>query len=95
MANQADKLMGSVETLLSTKETLVEKEKELVRGLNKMLGKLGYQVVSMDGKTQGAKGVRRRGRKPGRKPGRPPKARKAGVGKRGPGRPRKTQKAGA
>lgn len=91
MATQADKLVGSVETLLSSKESLAEKEKELVRDLNRMLGRLGYQVVSLDGQSRPAKGVRRRGRKPGRKPGRPPKARKVGVGKRRPGRPRKSQ----
>lgn len=56
--------------LLSTRHSLLKKEQALLRGLNRLMKRMGYQIVPVE------KAVAALGR-PGRKPGRPPK-RKAG-----------------
>lgn len=73
---KADALVKSVKALLTEREVLAAKEKELVSTLNGVLNKMGYQVVALGGRAaatraRGRRGVR--GRTPGRKPGRPPK----------------------
>lgn len=60
--------------LLSTRHSLLKKEQALLRGLNRLMKQMGYQVVPVE------KAIAALGR-PGRKPGRPPKRR--------PGRPPK------
>ena len=81
-------LVKSVEALVTQKEELATKEKELIESLNAVLVRMGYRIVSENaevpkrrGRPPGRKTVRRRGRKPGRPPkagakrrGRPPKA---------------------
>lgn len=92
-------LVKSVEALLSEKQAVVQREKELVESLNRVLNQMGYAVVARrDGQPAGIprRRRRRRGRRgPGRpkgsknrpKVGRPAKAAK--TGRRGPGRPPK------
>lgn len=60
--------------LLSTRDSLLKKEQALLRGLNRLMKQMGYQVVPVE------RAVAALGR-PKRKPGRPPKRRA--------GRPRK------
>ncbi len=71
-------LVKSVEVLVTQREELATKEKELIESLNAVLSRMGYRVVSGS-----APVPKRRGRPPGRKapvrrrrrkPGRPPKA---------------------
>lgn len=76
-APKADTLVKSVKALLAEREALTAKERELVKTVNTVLGKMGYQVVPLSGSAAPARGRRRRraGRRPGRKPGRPARAR--------------------
>ncbi len=78
---KTDILVKSVESLLTQKQAVAEKEKGLVDGLNRVLSKMGYQVVAK--RLLPANGRRRRRGRRG--PGRPP-----GSGARRRGRPPKT-----
>ncbi len=69
MAKRLVDLMRSVDTVLGVRKQLAQREKRLVRALNRALGKMGYAVVAAK-----AGGVRRRRRRRGRRPGRKPKA---------------------
>ena len=65
---KTDALVKSVETLVAEKMAVTAKEKELVDGLNAVLSKMGYRVVTT------AAVPKRRGRPPGsegRRPDRP------------------------
>ena len=86
---KTDALVKSVETLVAEKMAVTAKEKELVDGLNAVLSKMGYRVVTT------AAVPKRRGRPPGskaRRPGRP-KGSANGRRRRGPGRPPKAKSA--
>ncbi len=65
-------LFESVEALLADKRALLVKEKGLLKTLNRVLTKIGYEAVPTDSIVRP---VRRRGRRPRRKPGRPRKRR--------------------
>ncbi len=65
---KADTLTKSVQALLVERRTVGEKEKGLIRRLNKVLTKIGFKAVPMDA---AGPAVRRRRRRRGRKPGRP------------------------
>ena len=69
MAKRLVELVRSVDTVLDDRKRLAQREKRLVRALNRALGKMGYAVVAAKGG-----GVRRRRRRRGRRPGRKPKA---------------------
>jgi hypothetical protein len=88
---KTDALVKAVEGLVSEKEAVATKEKELVGALNAALEKMGYRVVSV---SAGMPGGKRRGRPPGskakRSPGRPPKN---GRRKKRRGRPPKAEQA--
>lgn len=91
-ARKADALVKSVKALLAEREALTAKERELVKTVNTVLNKMGYQVVPLGGSAAPARGRRRRRRavrRAGRKPGRPAKARA-----RRRGRPAKAQSSG-
>ena len=66
MAKRLVELVRSVDTVLDERKRLAQREKRLVRALNRALGKLGYAVVAAKG--GGGRRRRRRGRRPGRKP---------------------------
>ncbi len=65
---KADTLTKSVQALLVERRAVGEKEKGLIRRLNKVMTKIGYKAVHMD---NAGPAVRRRRRRRGRKPGRP------------------------
>jgi len=65
---KADTLTKSVQALLVERRTVGEKEKGLIRRLNKVLTKIGYEAVPTNA---AGPAVRRRRRRRGRKPGRP------------------------
>ncbi len=65
-------LTKSVQALLVERRAVGEKEKGLIRRLNKVLTKLGYEAVPTN---VAGPAVRRRRRRRGRKPGRPRKLR--------------------
>lgn len=72
-----DALVKSVKALLAEREATTAKERELVRSLNGVLNKIGYQVVPL-GRSATPGGRRRRRRTVPRadgKPGRPTRAR--------------------
>lgn len=75
--HKADALVKSVKALLAEREAVTAKERELVKTLNAVLNRMGYEVVPVSGQAVGPRGRRRRrvGRRPGRKPGRLAKAR--------------------
>lgn len=56
MAEKLRELVKGVETVLGERKKLEKAEKKIIRSLNKILGKLGYQVVA-------AKGMGRRRRR--------------------------------
>ena len=98
-------LSKSVRSLLAEREAVVEKEKGLIKDLNIVLVKMGYEVVPLRNGVVGRPGRKRRGRPPGRRgPGRPagrkrgrPRGRRRGRPpgsgtRRGPGRPPKVAK---
>lgn len=64
MAKRLVDLMRSVDTLLEERKRLVQQERQLVRALNRALGKMGYAVVTARG---GGPRRRRRGRRPRRR----------------------------
>ncbi len=66
MAKRLVDLMRSVDTVLKERKQLVQREGQLVRALNRALGKMGYAVVA-------ATGSRPRRRRLGRRPRRRPK----------------------
>ena len=66
---KADSLTKSVQALLVERQAVGEKEKGLVRRLNIVLTKIGYEAVPTNA---AGPAVRRRRRRRGRKPGRPP-----------------------
>ncbi|MCH6546435.1 MAG: hypothetical protein IH796_10630 [Deltaproteobacteria bacterium] len=66
---KADTLTKSVQGLLVERRAVGEKEKGLIRRLNKVLTKIGYEAVPTNA---AGPAVRRRRRRRGRKPGRPP-----------------------
>ncbi|MGH7408852.1 MAG: hypothetical protein ACREKF_12705 [Candidatus Methylomirabilales bacterium] len=66
MAKRLVELVRSVDTVLDERKRLAQREKRLVRALNRALGKLGYAVIAAKG--GGGRRRRRRGRRPGRKP---------------------------
>lgn len=68
MNPKTEALAKIVKSLLAEQRRLVEKEKGLVRTLNNVLGKIGYELVKTD---SNALPVRKRRRRRGRKPGRP------------------------
>jgi len=61
-------LVKSVESLLSDKQAIADRERKLVADLNAALGKMGYRVVKAGGAEP-------------KKPGRPPGSGKAQVSK--------------
>lgn len=65
---KTETLVKAVESLLTEKRAIMEKEQGLIKALNRVLAHLGYEVVA----TTTAPAARR-GRRPGRKPGRPRK----------------------
>lgn len=75
--NKPDNLVSSVANVLREKEALASKERNLVSSLNKVLRKMGYEVVKTDGhpKRSVKSGGRRRKRRTtssvGRRAGRP------------------------
>ncbi len=69
---KADTLTKSVQALLVERRAVGEKEKGLIRRLNKVLIKIGYEAVPTNA---AGPAVRRRRRRRGRKPGRPRKLR--------------------
>ncbi len=69
---KADTLTKSVQGLLVERRAVGEKEKGLIRRLNKVLTKIGYEAVPTNA---AGPAVRRRRRRLGRKPGRPRKLR--------------------
>lgn len=89
---KTEAIAKAIKSLLHEKRAVEDREKGLVRALNEVLTKIGYQVVQ--GSSRRGPG-RRRGRRPGRKPGRPPvkRGRPAGktVRRRRRGRPRKSR----
>ena len=89
---KTEAIAKAIKSLLHEKRAVEDREKGLVRALNEVLTKIGYQVVQ--GSSRKGPG-RRRGRRPGRKPGRPPvkPGRPAGktVRRRRRGRPRKSR----
>lgn len=70
MAKRLVDLMRSVDTVLDERKRLAQREKQLVRALNRALRKMGYAVVA--GKGEG--GRRRRRRRGRRRVGRKRKA---------------------
>lgn len=70
MAKRLVDLMRSVDTVLDERKRLAKREKQIVRALNRALGKMGYAVVA--GKGEG--GRRRRRRRGRRRVGRKRKA---------------------
>jgi hypothetical protein len=64
-------LVRSVESVLSAKQAVAAQEKSLIDTLNRVLVRMGYEVVPRPGAAANP-GRRRRGRRPGRPPGRPP-----------------------
>ena len=95
---KTEAIAKAIKSLVHEKRAVEDREKGLVRALNEVLTKIGYQVVQ--GSSKRGPG-RRRGRRPGRKPGRPPlkrgrlvkRGRPAGktVRRRRRGRPRKSR----
>jgi hypothetical protein len=72
---KADTIVRSVETLLAEKVAVQEKEKGLIKDLNGVLSRMGYEVVPVRDGRVGVKRRRRRkgpGRPRGRRRGRPP-----------------------
>ncbi len=65
---KADTLTKSVQALLVERRAVGEKEKGLIRRLNKVLTKIGYEAVPTNA---AGPAVRRRRRRRGLKPGRP------------------------
>ncbi len=65
-------LFESVQAVLADKRASLVKEKGLIKTLNRVLTKIGYEAVPTDSIMRP---VRRRGRRRGRKPGRPRKRR--------------------
>ena len=63
-------LFKSVQAVLADKRALLVEEKGLIKTLNRVLAKIGYEAVPTDSIVRP---VRRRGRRRGRKPGRPRK----------------------
>ncbi len=61
-------LSKSVQAVLADKRASLVKEKRLIKTLNRVLAKIGYEAVPTDSIVRP---VRRRGRCRGRKPGRP------------------------
>jgi hypothetical protein len=80
-------IVKSVQSLLAEREAVEEKEKGLIKDLNTVLSKMGYEVVPLRNGAIGA--PRRRGRPPGRRrgPGRPPGRRRGRPRARRSGRP--------
>jgi len=64
VAEKLGELVKGVEAVLGERKKLERAEKKIIRSLNKVLGKLGYQVVA-------AKGMRRRRRRRARRTARP------------------------
>lgn len=72
-ARKGDLLAKAVGSLLAGRRAIATREQDLVRALNALLTKIGYQVVALG--ERAARGPtrrrrRRRGRRPGRKAGR-------------------------
>jgi len=67
MAKRLVDLIRSVDTVLDERRRLAQREKRLVRALNRALAKMGYAVVAAKG-GGGRRRRRRRGRRAGRKP---------------------------
>lgn len=68
---KTDALVKSLESLVAEKQAVTSKEKELVDGLNAVLSKMGYRVVTATavpkrrGRPPGSTTGKRRGRPPG------------------------------
>ena len=56
----------SVEDLLEERQSLMQKERSLIQSLNRVLARMGYEVMSLQNSEPAG---RRRGRKPGRPKG--------------------------
>lgn len=82
---KSDNLLATVTTVLKEKLALESKEQGLVRSLNKVLKKMGYQVTKLEKPARG-KRRKRKAVKGQRRPGRP-----AGSGRNRRGRPPKKQ----
>ena len=63
---KSDTLVKLVETLVTEKRAVVEKEKELIEGLNRALAQIGYEVVPKEAAGAGPRSRRRRRRRRGR-----------------------------
>lgn len=87
-AGRGEALAKSVRGLLAEKRALLVKEKGLVKILNGMLVKIGYQVVSAPAGGGGKRRARKARR--GRPPGRPRKVAARAGRPRKRGRPRKS-----
>lgn len=73
---KAKAMVESVEALLEEKLAVTEKEKKVVKAMNSLLSRIGYQVVPSNSKKAPGRKRRKRlgrrvGRPSGRKPGRP------------------------
>jgi len=66
VAEKEDDLVKSVESLLAEKQAVAAREKKLIEDLNRVLGKMGYRVVSTKSGVHTGAGT---GNKPGRPPG--------------------------
>jgi len=66
VAEKEDDLVKSVESLLAEKQAVAAREKKLIEDLNRVLGKMGYRVVSTNSGVHTGAGT---GNKPGRPPG--------------------------
>jgi hypothetical protein len=85
---KTDALVKSLESLVAEKQAVTSKEKQLVDGLNAVLSKMGYRIVTA------TEAPKRRGRPPGSKAGRRPGRPKAsGNGRRRHRRPGRSPRA--
>ena len=61
MAERLGEMMKGVEAVLGERKKLEKVEKKIIRSLNRVLGKLGYQVVAAKGMRRRRRRARRRG----------------------------------
>lgn len=66
MAKRLVDIMRSVDIVLQERKRLAQREEQLVRALNRALGKMGYTIVAA--KEGGPRRRRRRGSRPKRRP---------------------------
>lgn len=88
---KADALGRLLERMVGERKASSAREKKLVRALNGLLAKMGYQVVELGGRAPGRKVARRRRRRAGGGRGRPRGGRAVAKRGRKPGRPAKAR----